>query len=282
MKRVVLVTGASSGIGAACATHLAARGFTVYGGARSFAAEGGDAPDGRVLQVPGNAPERRISAVPLALDVTSDESVAATVRTILDREGRLDAVVNNAGIALAGAIEDTPPQEASRQFEVNLFGVLRVCRAVLPAMRARKSGHIVNIGSIAGLVAVPFQGLYSASKFALEGFTEALRYEVRPWGIHAVLVEPGDHRTALTGNRRTLPSPAYGERAQQAIERMAHDEQTGPAPENVARLVARVLETPHPRLRYTCGPASERAAVWLKRLAPFALVERIIGDHYFR
>jgi NAD(P)-dependent dehydrogenase (short-subunit alcohol dehydrogenase family) len=265
LKRVVLVTGASSGIGAACLAHLASTHFQVYGGARAFA-----------------LPPSFGAASTLHLDVTSDESVAAAVQTILDREGRIDAVVNNAGIALAGAIEDTPPEEALRQFEVNLFGVLRVCRAVLPAMRAQRSGYIVNIGSIAGLVAVPFQGLYSASKFALEGFTEALRYEVAPFGIHAVLVEPGDHCTALTKNRRTLESPHYGERAKQAINRMAHDEQTGPSPENVARLVHRILETKHPRLRYTCGPASERAAVWLKRLAPFALLEKVMGGHYFR
>lgn len=255
VKRVVLVTGASSGIGAACAARLSDHGFTVYGGARN---------------TPGLLP----------LDVTSDESVSVAVHTILRREGRIDAVINSAGIALAGSIEDTPPVEASRQFEANLFGILRICRAVLPGMRAQGSGYIVNIGSIAGVVAVPFQGLYSASKFALEGFTEALRYEVRPFGIHAVLVEPGDHRTALTKNRRIQDSPSYGERAKRAIDRTARDEQAGPAPDNVARLVSRILQTRQPRLRYTCGPASERAAVWLKRLAPFGLVEKIIGDHY--
>lgn len=256
-KRVVLVTGASSGIGAACLAHLTAQGFTVYGAARN---------------TPGL----------LALDVTSDESVAAAVQTILDREGRIDAVINNAGIALAGAVEDTPPEEAQRQFDVNFFGVLRVCRAVLPAMREQRSGTIVNIGSIAGLVAVPFQGFYSASKFALEGLTESLRYEVRPFGIHAVLVEPGDHRTALTNNRRSLKSTTYADAAKRAIACMAQEEQAGPDPINVARLVHRILMARNPRLRYTCGPLSQRAAVWLKRLTPFALVERIIADHYLK
>ncbi len=180
--RVVLVTGASSGIGRACAEFLAGRGYRVYGGSRRLVA-------GSVVES-------------ISMDVGDDASVHAAVSTILAREGRIDILVNNAGIAIAGAVEDTSVEEARDQFDVNFFGVLRVCRAVLPAMREQGAGYIVNIGSIGGLIAIPFQGFYSASKFALEGLSESLRLEVRQFGVHVVLIEPGDHRTGLTDNRR--------------------------------------------------------------------------------
>jgi NAD(P)-dependent dehydrogenase (short-subunit alcohol dehydrogenase family) len=153
-------------------------------------------------------------------------------------------------------------------------------------MRERRSGYIVNVGSIGGLLAIPFQGLYSASKFALEGLTESLRLEMRPFGIHVVLLEPGDHRTGLTASRRmtagSQSNPAYLDRFQRAVARMAADEQNGPAPEHVARLLCRIVDDPRPRLRYTTGPVPERAAVWLKRLLPYALVEKMMLFYYSR
>ncbi len=263
-QRVVLVTGASSGIGEACASYLARRGFTVYAASR-------------------RAPEREEVRV-LRMDVCDDTSVREGIAAILDREGRLDAVVNNAGMGIAGAIEDTSIEEAIAQFDVNFFGTLRLCRAALPVMRARHYGYVVNIGSISGLIAIPFQGLYSASKFAIEGFTEALRIEVRPFGIRAVIVEPGDHRTEFTGSRRlTVASntdSAYTAKCRRAVAKMAADEQSGPGPERVARVVYRVLNTPDPRLRYTVGPAPQRAAAWLKRLLPNAAIEKLISSYY--
>ncbi len=205
---------------------------------------------------------------------------------IIRNEGRLDVVVNNAGIALAGAVEDTSVEEAKAQFDVNFFGVLRVCRAVLPILRQQRSGYIVNISSIGGLVAIPYQGLYSASKFALEGLTESLRLEAASFGVNVVLIEPGDHRTSLTANRlRTAESQSnsvYRDRCDRAIAIMAADEQAGTAPEAAARLLYRIINRPHPRLRYTVGPAPERAAVWLKRLMPYAVVEKVIGRYYSR
>jgi NAD(P)-dependent dehydrogenase (short-subunit alcohol dehydrogenase family) len=220
------------------------------------------------------------------MDVTNDDSVRTAVGEIVRHEGRLDVVVNNAGTALAGAVEDTSLEEARAQFDVNFFGVLRVCRAALPILRRQKSGYIVNIGSIGGLVALPYQGLYSASKFALEGLTESLRLEVACLGVNVVLIEPGDHRTSLTGNRlRTAESqsnPVYRERCDRAIARTATDEQAGNAPEAVARLLCRIVNRPHPRLRYTVGPAPQRAAIWLKRLTPYAVVEKIMGRYYSR
>jgi short-subunit dehydrogenase len=195
-------------------------------------------------------------------------------------------VVNNAGIAFAGAVEDTSIAEAREQFEVNFFGVLRVCRAALTVMRQQRAGYIVNIGSIGGLVAIPFQGLYSASKFALEGFSEALRLEVRQFGIHVVLIEPGDHRTGLTGNRRwtaeSQSNALYRDRFDRAVARMAADEMGGPGPEAIARLLHWIVSNPRPRLRYTVGPAPERAVIWLKRLMPWAVVEKVMTRYYSR
>lgn len=220
------------------------------------------------------------------MDVREESQVRAAVNGLMKREGRLDVVVNNAGIAFAGAVEDTSIEEAREQFDVNFFGALRVCRAVLPILRRQRSGWVVNIGSIGGLVAIPYQGLYSASKFALEGLSESLRLEVRQFGVRVVLIEPGDHRTGLTGNRRgtaaSESNPAYREPFGRAVRRMAADEQGGPEPEAVARLLHRIVNRSHPRLRYTVGPVPERAAVWLKRLLPYAVLERVMGAYYSR
>lgn len=216
------------------------------------------------------------------MDVTDDDSVSRAVAAVIEQEGRVDVVVNNAGIAIAGAVEDCAIADAQEQFDVNLFGALRVCRAVLPAMRRQRAGYIINVGSIGGLIAIPYHGLYSASKFALEGLSESLRLEVRDFGIRVVLIEPGDHRTALTANRRFVESDIYRERFDCAIARMACDEQSGPQPEGVARLVYRVIQKPHPRLRYTVGPVMQRAAVWLKRLMPYAVVEKAMRHYYER
>jgi NAD(P)-dependent dehydrogenase (short-subunit alcohol dehydrogenase family) len=251
---VVLVTGASSGIGRACADHLTEHGYRVYAASRTS---------------------------DFRLDVTVQSSVDYAIQSVLDREGRLDIVVNNAGIAVAGPVETTPIEEACRLFDVNFFGALRVIRAALPAMRAQRSGYIVNIGSIGGLIAIPYQSLYSASKFALEGLTESLRLEVRPFGIQVVLIEPGDHCTPLTQNRTVVDTSAdYTDSFHNALTRMSADEQSGPAPAAVAKLLHRILTTPSPRLRYTTGPVPQRTAVWLKRLLPNAFLESAMRQYY--
>jgi NAD(P)-dependent dehydrogenase (short-subunit alcohol dehydrogenase family) len=267
-RRVVLVTGVSSGIGLACATHLAGRGFRVYGTSRRPAARGAD---------PGNV-------TILAADVTDDRSVKDAVATVLDREGRLDIVVNNAGMGIAGPVENTSIEQAKGQFEVNFFGALRVCRAVLPVMRKQRSGYIINIGSIGGLLAIPYQSMYSASKFALEGLSEALRMEVRPFGIRVVIIEPGDHKTALTENRQFTEisgaAKAYSPSFEAALVKTAHDEQSGPPPEQIARLLYRIVNRRHPRMRYIIGPAPQRGAVWLKRLLPYSVLEYSLRAYY--
>ena len=171
---VVLVTGTSSGFGRAISVALAAAGHRVYGTTRASSAQSG----------PG--------VLPLALDVTRDDQVQAGVAQIMRDAGRIDALVNNAGIGIAGAVEDFTIEEVKQQFDTNFFGVHRMCRAVLPHMRKQGSGHIVNMSSLGGIVSLPFGSMYCASKFALEAYSEALRMEVRPFGIWVSLIEPGD------------------------------------------------------------------------------------------
>jgi NAD(P)-dependent dehydrogenase (short-subunit alcohol dehydrogenase family) len=269
----VLVTGASSGIGKACAEYLFMRRCRVYGTSR------------RTPHVePRSTPPE---AVPLfqtiPLDITSDESVERAVGLVLASEGRIDAVVNNAGFGLAGAVESTTIAEAREQFETNFFGTMRVCRAVLPAMRLQGHGHILNVSSVAGQIGIPFQAIYSATKFAVEGLTEALRLEVAPFGIRAVLIEPGDFRTGFTANRRRTAggdAAAYAERQASALHVMEHDEMQGATPEAVGRLVHRVIMMRFPRARYAVGPATETLALALKRFAPSRLFEWGLAKYY--
>lgn len=270
VRKVVLVTGGSSGIGAACARRLAERGHRVYGTSR------------RPAEAPAGA-ARAFTLLPM--DVTDAASVQAAVDRVLAEAGRIDVVVNNAGIGYAGAVEDTSLAEARATFETNFFGALRVCKAVLPAMRAQGAGLIVNVSSIGGLMGLPYQGLYSASKYALEGLSEALRIEVRPFGVRVVLVEPGDIRTAFTANRRSVqraedPASPYREQYRRTLARIEADEVGGAPPEVVARTVARIVANPRPRLRYVVGPFYEQVAVWIKRLVPAGLFEWLMRMNY--
>ncbi len=260
-QKVILVTGASSGIGQACATALAQQGHRVYGTSRTPRDE-----------------TRGFTMLPM--DVTDTPSVHAAVQTLLEREGRIDVVVNNAGIGYGGAIEDTAIDEAHALFETNFFGVLRVCHAVLPTMRAQGGGTIINVSSIGGLVSLPFQSLYSASKAALEAMSESLRMEVKRFGIHVVLVEPGDTRTEFTANRRNTraaeQSPVYREIFLRTQAHIEADERNGIPPETVARTVMRIVATPRPKVRYAVGLFYQKLAILVKRLVPSGLFERII------
>ena len=265
--QVVLITGASSGIGKACALHLVSRGFRVYGTSRR--AQPADAPAGVEM---------------LEMDVTSDDDVARGVARVLAAESRIDVLVNNAGYGIAGAVEDTTVEEARAQFETNVFGPLRLCRAVLPHMRARRAGLVVNVSSIAGLVPVPFQAFYSASKAALESMSEALRMEVRPFGVRVALLEPGDFRTGFTASRvRTVASTQqspYYERGERALAVMERDEQGAEPPEAIARELERIIADPSPRLRHPVGKALQRAAPTLRQLLPSGLYERLMMQTY--
>ncbi len=262
-SRVILITGASSGIGKASAEFLSLRGHTVYGTSRH-------------AQVSASGPFQMIQ-----MDVNDSESVARGIHLILEKEKRLDVVVNNAGISLVGPIEDATLDEAQSHFETNFFGVLRVCKAVLPIMRQQGAGYIINISSIAGRAAAPYQGLYSAAKFAVEGLSEALRVEVRHFGIKVAMIEPGDSRTPLTDHRiRILRTPAYAEYYHNAMAAYEHDERNGYSPEKIGPLIERILQDPNPRLRYMCGVAFQTVGATLKSFVPHRLFEWVLVKLY--
>ncbi len=268
---VVLVTGASSGIGQAVAGYLVQKGYRVYGTSRTVA--------------PGTVQESPGEPLMVHMDVTGDDSVQAGIEQVLEREGRLDVVINNAGFGLAGAVEDTSIEEAKAQFETLLFGTLRVCRAALPLMRRLGGGYIINISSLAGLIAIPFQGFYSAAKFALEGLTESLRMEVGEFGIRVVLIEPGDLKTGFTANRQVAKkaeqeSSPYRGKFLRSLEVMQKDEQNGPLPDHLARLVELIINTPKPRLRYAFAPFTQKSAVLLKKLLPQKMFESSLMKYY--
>jgi NAD(P)-dependent dehydrogenase (short-subunit alcohol dehydrogenase family) len=271
--RVVLVTGASSGIGKCCAEHLSQQGCRVYGTSRRA-----DLTDS----------ERRSSNPNLfqmiQMDVTDESSVKKGIDHIIARESSIDVVVNNAGFAIIGSLEDTAIEEAKSQFETNFFGTLRVCRAVLPIMRQQRSGYIVSISSIGGLIGLPFQSAYCGSKFALEGAMEALRLEVRSFGIHVVLVEPGDIKTEITRHRRktveSTRNSAYGGRFQKVVRLVESGERNGPTPDPIAKLINQVIRMNSPRLRYTVGKISQRIGVPLKKILPSHLFESLIANNF--
>jgi NAD(P)-dependent dehydrogenase (short-subunit alcohol dehydrogenase family) len=263
--RVVLVTGASSGIGAACAELLAKRGFVVYGTSRN--------PDFRPKAFRG-----------VQMDVRDDQSVERAVKHIMEEAGTIDGVINNAGCGLAGAVEDTSSEEAILQMDVNFMGAFRVARTVLPVMRQRRSGVIVNVSSLGGLFGLPFQSFYSASKFALEGFTESLRHEVGKLGIRVVLVEPGDVKTGFTGNRVQAAaagsSSAYAGAYSKCMQAVEAEEKNGVPPEAIANVICRIVEGNAKGPRYSCGHLLQRLSAVLKRLLPGRLFEAIIGSFY--
>lgn len=267
--RIVLVTGASSGLGEAVARSLAASGDRVYGTSRRPLATGLDSTGAFRL---------------IGMDVEDERSVAAAVALVVAEAGRIDAVINNAGNGIAGAIEDTSVEEALAQFNTNFFGTHRVCRAVLPQLRRQGGGRIINISSLAGIIPLPFQAFYSASKFAVEAYTEALRIEVRPHGIRVSMVEPGDYATGFTAKRRTAAAATsasvYFERMTRAVAIMARDEQANRDLGPLVRTVRRALDAPRPRIRYPTATLLQRTLVALKPFLPAALVERLLADTY--
>jgi NAD(P)-dependent dehydrogenase (short-subunit alcohol dehydrogenase family) len=257
--RVALVTGASSGIGEATALRLAELGFTVYAAAR------------RVDRMAALA-QAGVRIEPL--DVTDDASMVALVKRIVDETGRIDVLVNNAGYGSYGAIEDVPLDEARRQFEVNVFGLGRMTQLVLPHLRARRSGYIVNISSIGGKIYTPLGGWYHATKFAVEGLSDALRAEVAPFGIKVVVVEPGAIATewsgiSADGLEATSAGTAYADQARvvSRVLRSTDASRMASPPQVVANAIGRVVNRRRPPTRVAVGGGA-RGALALRRLLP--------------
>jgi NAD(P)-dependent dehydrogenase (short-subunit alcohol dehydrogenase family) len=253
--RVALVTGASAGIGRACADHLHRAGWVTVGASRR-----GTTADG---------------CTGLVMDVDDDASVRDGVRHVLDAHGRIDALVAAAGWGVAGPVEHTTVGEARAQLETNFWGCVRLVQAVLPVMRAQRGGRVVLISSIGGVIGIPFQAFYSASKFALEGLGEALAYEVAPFGIHVTLVQPGNVRTEFTARRQMAAGgdAAYDAAVARAVGAMERDERNGVPPEDVAVLVRRIVDARQPPRRVSVGKASERVGLLAKRLLPYRVFE---------
>ncbi|MCK4577474.1 MAG: SDR family oxidoreductase [Candidatus Marinimicrobia bacterium] len=263
---VILISGVSSGIGKACAEYLSAKGHIVYGTSRN--------PISREKQ----------SYVTIEMDVNESDSVRRAVEFVKQKEGRLDAVVNNAGFGIAGPLEETSVKEAKLQFETNFFGAFRVFKYVLPIMKGQGSGYIINIGSIGGLIGVPFQGIYSAAKFALTGISESLSKELYGTGINVVLIHPGDTFTHFTQNRIIIAAhnsqSDYSATFFKTLKIINSDEQNGMDPTRIARIVNRILKKKRPRLCYIIGKPEQKLGVILKHLMPGRIFERIINYHY--
>ena len=269
--RVALVTGASAGLGRACADRLAAADWTVTGASRR-----GTSSQGSTGQPDSGHGTAGSSWAGLVMDVDDDDSVRDGVAGLVRQHGHIDALVAAAGWGVAGSAEDTSIAEAKAQFETNFWGCVRIVQAVLPQMRARGSGRIVLLSSIGGVIGIPFQAYYSASKFALEGFAEALAYEVAPFGITVTLVQPGNFATDFTASRKMAAASGRGDYAAataKAVELMERDERNGAPPADVAAAVQRVLDARKPPRRISVGKTAERAGLLAKRLLPFRVFE---------
>ncbi len=261
----VLITGASSGIGATTAAYLCRRGFRVFGTSRKARPEDPDDPIGWIR-----------------MDVCEDDSVRAGLEALAKRVSPIDALVCNAGFGIFGSVEEVSIEAARAQFETNFFGVLRVVQGVLPEMRAAGRGRIVLVGSLAGRAPIPFQSHYSATKAAIDALALSLHNEVRPFGVHVTLVEPGDINTPFNEAMDWSTSPEdspYADRLRSCEAVIRESLPKAPPPEVVAEAIARALASPRPRIRHAVGAASTLVPI-ARRLLPDWLGLKIIRDHF--
>ncbi|HAZ74667.1 MAG TPA: oxidoreductase [Rikenellaceae bacterium] len=261
---VILITGITSGFGRAMAKRLAADGHKVYGTHRKD-----------VEHIPG------VSYI--KVEATDDAQVEAAVKQVIDDEGRIDIFINNAGMGIGGPLEFSSLEDARRQMDVNWMGMVRFLHFVLPQTRAQKSGMIICFSSIGGLIGLPYQGLYSASKYAIEGYCEALRLEVKNFGINVVVIEPGDFSTNFTAQRKCVSGtdaaaayPSY-ERSLKGIEK---DERTGLKPDFLADKISKIVRKKSPRYNYIIASPLQKLSVIAKAILPRRLFYWILSKYY--
>lgn len=264
--KIILITGASSGIGKACAEQLVGEGHIVYGTSRK----------------PYQSDHENLHFI--ICDVIDIVSVEKCVKQIVAEQGRLDVLMNNAGAGIVGALELTTKEEFDFQMRVNFEGVFNVCAAVVPIMREQRSGTIINMSSVGGVMGLPFQGLYSASKFAVEGFSEALRLEMHTFGVNVVIIEPGDFNTGFTGSRMTSVAtqnhPDYKEQFATTLRLIEDNESNGNPPVKIARLVSKIVNSKKPGFRYPVGNIIERLSIFVKRIVPGRFYQWILRVYY--
>ncbi|HXZ89644.1 MAG TPA: SDR family NAD(P)-dependent oxidoreductase [Candidatus Dormibacteraeota bacterium] len=260
--RVVLVTGASSGFGKLTGSLLAQRGFRVFGTSRKVSAESQDGVE------------------MVRLDIASDQSVKECVSSVHQKADRIDVLINNAGQALTGGLEETSVDEAKAHFDSNFFGAVRMVNAILPEMRRRRNGQIINVASLAGTFPVPFEGYYGAAKAALITYTEVLRQEVKSLGVKVSVIEPGFFRTNLGNARITAANsiPDYDEMRKRAHADLGKSFAKGADPAEVAETIVKIIESPSPALHYFVG--KEKNALLLKRILPASVMEALIRKRW--
>lgn len=265
MNKVVLITGGSSGIGKSIGEFLHHKGFIVYGTSRN--------------------PERIINSIfPLVtLDVRDTESIQSAIAKVMATSGRLDILINNAGVGITGPLEEIPTEEIKNNFETNLFGPIEVIKAVLPQMRSQKSGLIINITSIAGYMGLPYRSVYSASKGALELITEALRMEVKSFGIQITNVAPGDFATNIAAGRFHAPllkGSAYEVPYGNTLKMMDEHVDSGSNPNEMAEAIFAIIQNPNPKIHYKVGAFMQKFSIVLKRVLPDKVYEKMLMNHY--
>jgi NADP-dependent 3-hydroxy acid dehydrogenase YdfG len=265
MSKVVFITGISSGFGKHTSAYLAQKGYKVYGTYR-------------------RACEHDPLVNALIMDVTDAGAVEKCVNQVLEKEGKIDVLINNAGMHTGGAIEVAPYEDIRIQIETNFMGIINTIKSVLPAMRKQGQGTIVNIGSIGGLMGLPFQGIYSAGKFAVEGLSEVLRMELRQFNIRIIVINPGDFHTNNTLNRKnvftTENNSAYEEQFRKTLSIIEKDENGGWKPEILAHKIYKILEKKRPSNRYVIGSFEQKLAVVVKRMIPGSWFDAILRGHY--
>lgn len=265
MSKVVLITGGSSGIGKSIGEFLLIKGFVVYGTSRN----------------PENYSDSKFPI--LQLDVADNTTIISCVEKVIEAEDKLDIVINNAGAGITGPIEEIPEAEIKRNFETNLFGPINVIKAVLPQMRKQNSGLIINVTSIAGYMGLPYRGIYSASKGALELITEAFRMEIKDFNINMCNIAPGDFATNIAAGRyhaHLKEGSPYKNQYKNTLKLMNDHVNAGDDPEIMARVIYRVILTKQPRVHYKVGAFMQKFSIVLKRILPDKVYEKLLMNHY--